>query len=64
MGVALALLFAPQSGTEVRGLISRKVNDSKAWVKDKATEAADKVQAQGTALRDGIKETAGAIARS
>lgn len=55
-GVALALLLAPRSGAATRSLITGKVSDGTNWVKDKATEAVEKAQAQGATLRDGLME--------
>ena len=70
-GVALALLLAPRSGAETRGLLSQKVRDGEDWVKDKAVAARDKatlakddVLTQATGLRDRVREAADVLTRT
>lgn len=63
-GTALAVLLAPRSGAATRRLISRKVEESEDWVKEKAAAAQDYVSSQGEKLGDRIKDVAEVIGRS
>ena len=62
-GIALALLFAPQSGVVTRGLIGRKCKESSEWVTETAGAAEEYVVAKGTEIRDRAKEVAEVVSR-
>ena len=61
-GAALALLFAPNSGTATRRLIGRKLQDSGDWAKDQAAATQSYVRSRREGLRDRVKEMAEGIA--
>jgi gas vesicle protein len=63
-GVAVALLFAPRTGTATRKLIGRKVRNSEEWVEDQAGAAKKWVLTQGAGLRDRVSDVAEVITRS
>ena len=63
-GVALTLLLAPMSGPAARKLIAGKVKDGAYWVNDQADAAESYVVAQGTALRDRVKEAADVLVKA
>ncbi|MBL8177437.1 MAG: YtxH domain-containing protein [Bryobacterales bacterium] len=62
-GIALAVLFAPQSGVATRRLIGRKCKESSDWAKDTAGAAEEYVVAKGAEIRDRAKEVVEVIAR-
>ncbi len=47
IGGAIALLFAPRSGAETRGMIRNFVDDEIDMVKDKAASARDYIEGEG-----------------
>jgi gas vesicle protein len=63
-GVALAMLFAPQSGYATRGLIGRKYKESSEKVKDTASAAAVYAASKATDIRDRAKDVSDAITQS
>lgn len=63
-GLAMAMLFAPRSGSATRGILGRKCKEGSEWVKDTAGEAEEYVAAKGAEIRDRAKEVAEVISRN
>jgi gas vesicle protein len=51
-GIAIGILFAPESGAAMRDLISRKTEDGKDLLKAKIEEGRRQVERQGAQIRD------------
>lgn len=51
-GITLTLLLAPRSGSETRNILSRKMKQGEAWVKEKASTAEDFASAGAKDLRE------------
>jgi gas vesicle protein len=62
-GIAVALLFAPRSGSATRSLIGRQVKDCESWTKRKGAAAKDYVLSHGADIRDRVKDVAEVIGR-
>lgn len=61
-GVALAMLFAPNSGSATRVLIRRKLRDGEDWAKDQAAATRNYARSQSEGLRDRVKDLAEGLA--
>jgi gas vesicle protein len=64
IGGALALLFAPRSGAETRGMIRDFVDEEIDKVKDKAAAARDYVEDEINRYKRQARRTAGRIERT
>ncbi len=60
VGVALAMLFAPRSGRETRGMISEKGNE----IKDKAFDAAKNTRERAQTIVTDARDKFGATVKS
>lgn len=52
IGAVLALLFAPKSGRETRGMIARSATDSRDFITNKVSEGRNMVEEKGRKLTD------------
>jgi gas vesicle protein len=64
IGGAIALLFAPRSGAETRGMIRDFVDDEIDMVKDKAQRARDYVEDEINRYKRQAKRTYGRVERA